>query len=481
MSRGRKKNPARRTGPVDAAIPPLPPDYLIRMERLLGAEYPAFRAAYDRPAQSGLRVNALKVTPERFTNISPFALEPTGLAAEAFLIADSDRPGAHPYHAAGLYYLQDPSAMAVVPLLDPQPGERILDLAAAPGGKATHIAARLAGRGVLIANEVHPKRAWDLAENLERWGARNAVILNEDPARLADRLSGYFDRVLLDAPCSGEGLFRKTPAARAEWSAALVEGCGRRQDALLTHARRLVRQGGVLVYSTCTFAPEEDEAVIGRFLTDHPDFELAATTQLPGFTPGRPSWVAGEPTDPLRRTVRLWPHIGPGEGHFIAVLRRIGRPEPAEPVEGRRSGSAPAAVRAATQYYRTFCDEHLTGAPGADRLTLEGAYLYAPPVTALPLDDLRVIHPGWWLGVIKTGRFEPSHALALALTPADVRQSLDLAPDDPRLSGYLRGAGFSDPGRPAWVLVTVDGFPVGWGKRVTGMLKSHYPKGLRRP
>ena len=160
------------------------------MERLLGAEYPAFRAAYDAPAQSGLRVNTLKVTPQQFATISPFEITPTGLAPEAFLVADDDHPGAHPYHAAGLYYLQDPSAMAVALLLDPQPGERILDLAAAPGGKATHIAARLAGRGALFANEIHPKRVWDLAENLERWGVRNAVILNEEPERLADRLPG---------------------------------------------------------------------------------------------------------------------------------------------------------------------------------------------------------------------------------------------------------------------------------------------------
>ncbi len=477
MARNRKQPPARRAD----ADPALPPDYLARMARLLGAEYPAFRAVYDHPAQSGLRVNTLKVTPEQFTAISPFALEPTGLAPEAFLISDEDRPGVHPYHAAGLYYLQDPSAMAVVPLLDPQPGERILDLAAAPGGKATHIAARLAGRGLLVANEVHPKRAWDLAGNLERWGVRNAMILNEEPERLAERLPGYFDRVLLDAPCSGEGLFRKTPAARAEWSGALVEGCARRQDALLAQAHRLVRPGGILVYSTCTFAPEEDEAVIARFLADHPDYELVATADLPGLTPGRPEWAPDTQGNALCNAKRLWPHIGPGEGHFIAVLRNSGGPE-TKFVDGRHRAHAPAdAAHAATAYYREFCDAHLTGAPGADRLKLEGAYLYALPEGAPPLDGLRVIHPGWWLGVVKTGRFEPSHALALGLTPAEARQSRDLTPDDPRLAAYLRGEGFRDPGAPGWTLVTVGGYPVGWGKRVNDMLKSHLPKGLRRP
>jgi 16S rRNA C967 or C1407 C5-methylase (RsmB/RsmF family) len=212
--------------------------------------------------------------------------------------------------------------MAVTLLLNPNPARRILDLAAAPGGKSTHIAARLAGQGVLVANEVHPKRVWALAENLERWGARNAIVLNEGPERLADHLAGHFDGVLLDAPCSGEGLFRKNPAARLEWSPALVDGCARRQDALLAKAAKLVRPGGVLVYSTCTFSPEENEGVVSRFLRDHSEFELASTVRLPGFQPGHPEWAPDRGPDALRRAIRIWPHIGPGEGHFAAVLRR---------------------------------------------------------------------------------------------------------------------------------------------------------------
>ena len=307
--------------------------------------------------------------------------------------------------------------MAVVLLLDPQPGERIIDLAAAPGGKATHIAARMAGRGTLFANDVHPKRVWDLAGNLERWGVRNAVVLNEEVEHLADQMTGSFDRVLLDAPCSGEGLFRKNPAARAEWSPALVEGCARRQAALLAQAARLVRPGGVLVYSTCTFAPEEDEGAISRFLTDDADFEPVMTAQLPGFTPGRPEWVTNGAPDALRRTIRLWPHIGPGEGHFIAVLRRTGEPAFADAEKaGRTRDAADApAYRTAAAYYRDFCNEHLTVAPGADQLRLERTYLYAIPEASPRIEEVRAVHPGWWLGVTKTERFEPSHALALAL------------------------------------------------------------------
>jgi NOL1/NOP2/sun family putative RNA methylase len=478
-SRGARRDYARPPVQSGGSIPALPPRYLDRMHALLGDEFPAFRACYDAPSQPGLRVNTLKVTPERFLQVAPFELEPAGLAPEAFFVSEEDRPGAHPYHAAGLYYLQDPSAMAVTFLLDPQPGERILDLAAAPGGKSTHIAARMAGQGVLVANEVHPKRVWTLAENLERWGARNAMVLNEQPERLADRLAGHFDGVLLDAPCSGEGLFRKNPAARLEWSPALVDGCARRQGALLTHAARLVRPGGVLVYSTCTFSPEENEAVVSRYLRDHPEFALASTVRLPGFQPGHPEWAPDGGPDALRRAIRIWPHIGPGEGHFVAVLRRedgLGSTSPDE--TGAPIPAAPS--RATLTLYRDFCEEHLTDMPGAGRLVQAGSYLYALPDAAMSIGALHVIHPGWWLGVVKTGRFEPSHALAMALAPDGVRQSLSLAPDDPRLQAYLCGQGFADSGSPGWVLVAVDGFPLGWGKRSPGVLKSRYPKGLRR-
>jgi NOL1/NOP2/sun family putative RNA methylase len=417
------------------------------MHALLGDEFPAFRASYDEPPQPGLRVNTLKVTPERFLQMAPFELEPAGLAPETCVVSEEDRPGAHPYHAAGLYYLQDPSAMAVTLLLNPQPGERILDLAAAPGGKSTHIAARLAGQGVLVANEVHPKRVWALAENLERWGARNAIVLNEGPERLADHLAGHFDGVLLDAPCSGEGLFRKNPAARLEWSPALVDGCARRQDALLAQAAKLVRPGGVLVYSTCTFSPEENEGVVSHFLRDHSEFELASTVRLPGFQPGHPEWAPDRGPDALRRAIRIWPHIGPGEGHFAAVLRREDGPGDADPVgTGAPARAAPSPATLAL--YRDFCDDHLTDLPGAGRLVQAGSYLYALPDTATRVGALRAIHPGWWLGVVKTGRFEPSHALAMALAPGGVRQSLSLEPDDPRLQAYLRGQGFADSGSP---------------------------------
>ena len=370
--------------------------------------------------------------------------------------------------------------MAVAELLDPQPGERVLDLAAAPGGKATHIASLMRDQGLLIANEMHPKRAWDLAENLERWGARTAAITNEPPERLAERFAGYFDRVLLDAPCSGEGMFRKSEAARREWSPALVTGCALRQSAILEHAARLVRHGGRLVYSTCTFAPEEDEAVIARFLDGNDAFDLIEPAPRPGFSPGRPAWIAerqgSDVACDVSTTIRLWPHTGPGGGHFVAVLQR--RPT-IEPVAQPRPWPPVRLPRPVEQAYRAFCAAHLAGVPVAERLALVGSYLYALPPELPDLSGLRFLHPGWWLGTLKKDRFEPSHALALGLALGDALRSVRLNAASPDLRAYLQGSGFRNPGDDGWLLVAVESHPLGWGKRVNGTVKSHYPKGLR--
>ncbi len=459
------------------------------MAGLLGDEYEAFRASLDAAPVTGLRVNTLKISLEAFRALSPFELEPLPWPGGAFRVAEEARPGPHPYHAAGLYYLQDPSAMAVAELLGPQPGERVLDLAAAPGGKATQIAALMGDTGLLVANEVISSRAWELAGNLERWGAHASAITVETPERLAERLPGFFDRVLVDAPCSGEGMMRKSEAARREWAPELVRGCALRQSGILEHAARLVRPGGRLAYSTCTFNPEENEGTVARFLDAHPEFELMEPPSWPGFSPGRPDWLAGgaglaSPASLMAtRTVRLWPHLGPGEGHFVAVMHRHDdAPASAAPRSWR-----PARLRRdVEQAYRDFCAANLAaeepgrGAePAAGRLALVGSYLYALPEGLPDLTGLRFLHPGWWLGVVKGDRFEPSHALALGLRAGDARRVLTLHSAARELAAYLQGRSQPIAGEEGWVLVTVDDYPLGWAKRVQGIVKSHYPKGLR--
>lgn len=358
--------------------------------------------------------------------------------------------------------------MAPAEILAPEPGEWVLDLCAAPGGKSTQLAAAMAGQGLLVCNEIHPTRAKILSRNLERLGIANALVLNETPQRLAQRLPGCFHRILVDAPCSGEGMFRKEEAAVTDWSPETVEACARRQLEILTCAGQMLRPGGRLVYSTCTFSPQENEGVISAFLKSHPDFTLLSVPS-PWFSPGRPDWVP-EPAEGLEKTVRLWPHKLRGEGHFAALLQRGDAPQ----VSGLPSpltAAAPAAVLDA------FCRE--TGAVlPAGRFLSFGRSWYLAPEDAFCLDGLKVLRPGLELGQEKPGRWEPAHALALWLKTAGNQLSFPV--ESPQIAAFLRGEPI--PGSlTGWTLIQADGLSLGWAKGSGGILKNHYPKGLRRP
>ena len=455
----------------------LPSAYLDRMKGMLGEEYDSFMAHYEDPPSVGLRVNTLKLNPQAFVNLWPDALTPIPWTQSGFTLPPDSRPGKHPYHAAGLYYLQDPAAMAVAEVLDPQPGERVLDLSAAPGGKSTHLAAKLGNQGLLVANDIHPRRVKDLAKNLERWGTRNTIILNETPSRLVEHFGAYFDKVLVDAPCSGEGMFRKDPAARQEWTPKLVESCAIRQDGIMRDAARLVRPGGCLAYATCTFAPEEDEGTVTRFLQEHPDYQLVDIAMADGRVPEFTQQIEASYPPAMARTLRLWPHKVPGEGHFVALFQRSGNAN-GDPVRLAVANYGPVPQEASS-YLHSFLEDVMNWRPSMERLALHGTYLYQLPERMPELSGLRVIHWGFWLGMVKVKRFEPSHALALGLTPGDFRQVIDLTAEDARIMAYLHGEVLPIPGPDGWVLVAVDGFPVGWGKRVQNRVKSHSPKWLR--
>lgn len=469
----------------------LPDAFVARMHELLGDEAAAFVASYERPAPTGLRVNMLKLRPEHLERIAPWDMEPLPWCPAGFWVAADARPGRHPYHGAGLYYLQEPSAMAVVEALQVRPGLRVLDLSASPGGKATHIASALDGSGLLVANEIDGARVKALGENLERWGARNTVVLNEAPERLAEHFGATFDRVLLDAPCSGEGMFRRRPDARREWSPAHVAGCAVRQARILEQAARLVAPGGLLVYSTCTFAPEENEARIAEFLDAQAGWELVNIPKRHGFESGRPDW-AGAPVRPeLARAARLWPHKLAGDGHFIALLRAPGSnvaPDPSPWPErgwrewtrrwrGRGQPTGSASPGAAPAPWHDWQRAALVDALPDERIHQRNEQLYLLPDGLPDLGELRVVRAGLWLGTLKPGRFEPSHALALALTSGDALQVTELSAAD--TAPYLRGETLPVGGPAGWTLVLVDGWPLGWGKRTNDVVKNFYPKGLR--
>lgn len=471
---------------VSTGTIPLPPLFLERMERYLGGEYAAFVESLHAEPQSGLRVNTLKLSAAEFQKISPLQLgQPVPWCSSAFSLPASEfRPGLHPFHFAGLYYLQDPSAMSPAELLFSVPfrgDEQILDLSAAPGGKTTHLSALMRGQGLLVANEIKNKRVGHLAQNVERWGAGNVVVTNESPERLSDHFGPVFDRVLVDAPCSGEGMFRKDMGARADWSPEMVAGCAVRQGNILRVAARLVRPGGFLLYSTCTFAPEEDEAVIARLMDEFPEYSVVELPLLEGFSHGKPEWLA----DPARMdsglegAVRLFPHRLKGEGHFACLLRR------GEFVEtGRRPG--PAAVRGQKfsrktekpdlRLWREFAAETLHVDLAEDRLRVAGERLYYLPELNPDFGRLRIIHPGIWFGSFKKDRFEPAHPLALFLKPGQAKNAASFPAESRELAAYLRGESLESSAQ-GWTLVCADGWPLGWGKGVQGTLKNHFPRG----
>lgn len=479
----------------------LPRAFKERMQQMLREEYEAFSASYGEERYQALRLNGLKYDAEgrcatELTGQTCFAqLSPVPWAGNGYYYEKTDQPGKHPYHEAGVYYIQEPSAMAPAELLQVVPGERVLDLCAAPGGKTTQLAAKLMGRGFLLCNEIHPARAKILSENVERMGIVNACVTNETPTALSKIFPGFFDKILVDAPCSGEGMFRKNEAACEEWSPENVALCAERQDEILECAAQMLRPGGRLVYSTCTFAPEENEGSISRFLKQHPEFQLIKIEKAvfgQESCDGVPSYVA-EPAEGLEKALRLWPHHVKGEGHFAAVLEKQGE-TPAYSVPSANGMIRGISEKELGEYLR-FAEEtmdleasvgQMADPAGWEADVQNGVYirfgdnLYLAPRDMPALKGLKVLRPGLHLGEMKKNRFEPSHALALALPPWKAKHVWQLAADDPRTAAYLNGQTFPADGEKGWYLICVDGFSLGWGKLAGGIMKNHYPKGLRR-
>ncbi len=513
-----------------------------RMKSILKEEYDAFAAAGEKEPVRGLRVNLLKEEAGAFASRAPFSLRPVPWCPAGFYYGTDSaaagrdgaedasagkeaRPGKHSWHEAGVYYIQEPSAMAVSALSGAVPGERILDLCAAPGGKSTQLAGMLQGEGLLVSNEINPERARILSQNIERMGIPNAVVTNETPARLASRMPSFFDRVIVDAPCSGEGMFRKEEQAALMWSEENIALCAERQKEILDCAAILLKPGGTLVYSTCTFAPEEDEGSIRRFLDDHKEFspyplwdQYKEQFRSMGFSGEVLRTGSGDSSSGCIQdcgslggcVVRLWPHRLEGEGHFIARLvksspagvqgmpamqesgAKVYRPKAgkqganqhSKQGAGQHTAGGIAMERAAALWHE-FSDAFLNKNPeaglfdGRGRFVLYGdeLYLTSPDLT---LDGLKTVRPGLHLGTVKKNRFEPAHALAMALKKEDARFSHDIN-EEREAASYIRGEVLScDPSLRGWILVTDCGYSLGWGKAGSGVLKNHYPKGLRK-
>ncbi len=455
------------------------PGYFETRERaLLGARYDTLYAAAS-PLYRGVTVNGLRCTAERFAETPPFAVSPSPFCAQSFLLDDpACRLGRSAWHHAGVFYVQEPSAAMPAALLDVQPGERVLDLCAAPGGKSSQLAAALMGEGVLVANEYEAARAAVLRGNLERMGVRNAVVLNETSNRIAAAFPRFFDKVLVDAPCSGEGMFRKEPEALRQHSAALVARCAALGAQILDDAAAVLRPGGILCYSTCTFAPEEDEGQVGAFLARHPDFALLPIAAQAG-APGERARCGAFPFA-AEDTRRVYPCHG-GEGHFMALLQKRGAPQGEngrqESASKAKKARIPRGAEQALKSCTAFLREYFPGL-AACFLAVRGDDVFLPAGLPLP-QALRIVRDGVWVGSAEKGRFTPAHQLFMAYG-AECENTEHLTPDDARCAAWLRGE--TIPARmaaPGWTAVLVDGFPLGFGKQSGGVVKNHYPKGLR--
>lgn len=450
-----------------------PETFLARERALLSDRCEALLRHPAAVPARGVTANTLRLSAQRLLTESGLPLRPSPFAPAAFRLTDAAlRPGRHPWHHAGAFYVQEPSAAAPAALLGVQPGMRVADLCAAPGGKSSQLAAALAGQGLLLANEYDPGRAAVLRQNLERMGVTNAVVTNEDTARLAAALPGLFDCVLVDAPCSGEGMFRKEPAAAGQYSQALVEHCAALGASILDNAAALVAPGGRLLLSTCTFAPEEDEGQVAAFLCRHPEFSLCDLSACGFGHPGEENRAPGAPAAfSAGKCRRIWPSDG-GEGHFMALLQK--QPDAAEAI---RPGK-PWRTAKPPQEWRAFAAErfpHLANAPGK-RI---GDVWMLLPETPLPETRLHILRAGVPAGRIVKNRFEPSHALFMAWGTACPNRET-LTRDDPRTAAWLRGEEIpAATAQSGWCAVLVDGMPLGGGKVSGGRIKNHYPKALR--
>lgn len=473
----------------------LPVDFENRMKLLLGDSFSEFEKSYETDRHRGLRANLLKQSVsgedavhyvERVSKCEPIPWTDCG-----FYYDEDSHPGKHPLHEAGVYYIQEPSAMTPGMLIGAKPGECVLDLCAAPGGKTTQIAAAMQGKGLLIANEINPQRAKILAENVERMGIKNAVVTNESSEKLALRFEGFFDRIMVDAPCSGEGMFRKNDEAISEWSLDNIKMCAERQAEILDNAALMLKQGGTLVYSTCTFAPEENELGIKAFLDRHSEFTLADMSSFKeklGQEQQLNAAAFGMDEAIIKKTVRLWPHKINGEGHFAAVLVKISQEE--YNISYGENVSAPVLEEAPLskgdrkklmEYLGDILDESCfdtNGILGTGRLESFGDNIYIVPAKMQSLGGLKIMRAGLQIGSKVKDRFEPAHALAHAITPSMAKRVSDLLSED--AADYIKGLTKNIDGEKGWVLVCVNGFSLGWGKNAGGVLKNHYPKGLRK-
>lgn len=449
----------------------LPQLFVEKMKSLLGEEYSDYEACLKRPKQNGIRVNTSKISVEEFQKIAPFETEPVPWTKNGFFVGPKEQPAKHPFYHAGLYYIQEPSAMAPAAFLPVEPGDKVLDLCAAPGGKSTELGAKLRGEGILVSNDISITRTKALLKNLEMFGISNSVIVSEEPKNLVPVFYEYFDKVLVDAPCSGEGMFRKGSSEIKNWDEYGIEPYVKIQREIILDAVKMLKPGGYLLYSTCTFSPEEDEQLIEYLLEQEPGLSLADLPDCEGFDRGHAEWTVSGLQD-VKKCIRLWPHRIKGEGHFLALLKKDGSPAS----DRKESGNARAVISEEAEAFLSGCRMDLD----RDRIKEHKGRLILMPKELPDLGRLRVLRHGLLLGEMKKKRFEPSQVLAMALSGSGYVRTLDLSLSDDRLMKYLKCETIlADEKEDGVYLITVCGYPLGWGKLSKGRMKNKYAPSWR--
>ena len=440
----------------------LPSKFIDEMKEMLGDEFDDFLASYDEDYYRGIRCNTLKITPSEFEKKVPFVSEKVDWVQNGYYTSEDEQPAKHPYYFAGLYYIQEPSAMMPASQLPVEPGDRVLDLCAAPGGKTTELGAKLKGEGVLVSNDISASRAKALVKNVELFGIKNAVVVSESPDKLAERLEGYFDKILVDAPCSGEGMFRKVHSIAKNWEQYGSQYYADIQRTVLPSAVKMLKPGGMMIYSTCTFSKLEDEDSISFILENNPDMELIESR-------------------------KLFPHKIKGEGHFVALLHKkdtaTALAVESSAKDGKEKGTINKYDTKVRSKYKKISDEAFDFFESigfkidVSRLWVNEDRINMLPEDAPDLSRLRVLRTGLFLGEMKKGRFEPSQSLALALKAEEYPNVLDLKLDDDRVVRYLKCESIDvEDGEVSdgYCLVAVDGYPLGWGKVDKGRFKNKY-------
>ena len=478
----------------------LPQLFEDRMRELLGEEYEDYLQCYQKPHYSGLRVNTLKISPKDFESICPFSIRRIPWIKNGYYYDSQEHPSKQPFYYAGLYYIQEPSAMTPASLLPIEKGDKVLDICAAPGGKSTELGAKLKGEGVLVSNDISNSRAKALLKNIELFGIRNAVVLSEAPNKLVNYFPEYFDKILIDAPCSGEGMFRKSPAIMKNWEQYGVDYYNNLQKEIILYAARMLKPGGYMLYSTCTFSPEENEGTLSYLMEQFPEFHVV--NALPdeqtrkdlgisyeGFDFGRPKW--GNGNEELKHSIRLWPHKINGEGHFVALLHKEERLDHSvNPTMNEADNLLSAKTKSNIRpqgINKNLSEEAMEfindlGIPmKQEQILVHDERVFLLPDGLPNLKGLRILRQGLLLGEMKKQRFEPSQALANALYQSDYDKMIRLSIDDPNVIRYLKceSIELENEFADGWYVICVEDYPLGWIKITKNNFKNKYLPGWR--